>query len=142
MSHVTSVWVPKSPSQLSTTRKLNTMLSVQVVSIQEGLKFQYLPLDDDQHMWLCECVQMKNRVPSIKHDNVGQFLESLPLHTKQITGDGNCLFFALAFASTGHQTVHKKVQQDICRYIKELSPYTGESAPIYLQWTRMKEDKI
>ena len=64
------------------------------------------------------------------------------MHTKQITGDGNCLFCALAFAITGHQTGHKKVWQDICRYIKEHSPYTGESAPLYLQQTRMKEDKI
>ena len=141
-SHETSIQVPKSPSQLSTMSKLNIMLSVQVVCIQEGLKFQFLPLDDDHHTWLCEHVQMKNRVPSIKHDNVGQFLEGPPLHTMQITGDGNCLFCALVFAITGHQTGHKKVQQDICRYIEEHSPYTGEVAPLYLQQTSMKEDKI
>ena len=82
MSGVPIVQVPKSPSQLSTTSKLSTMLSVQVVGIQEGPKFQFLPLDDDQCMQLCEHVQMKNRVPSIMHDDVGQFLEGPPLHTK------------------------------------------------------------
>ena len=92
MSDVTSVQVPKSPSQLSTMIKVSTTLSVQVVGVQEGPKFQFLPLDDDQHMWLCKCVHMKNRVPSIKHNNVGQFLEGPPMHTKGITGDGNCLF--------------------------------------------------
>ena len=42
----------------------------------------------------------------------------------------------------GHQTGHKKVQQDICRYIEEHSKYTGELATLYLQQTMMKEDKI
>ena len=82
MSDVNSVQVPKSPIQLSTISESSTTSSVQVVSIKEGLKFQFLPLDDDQHMRLCECVQMKNRVPRIKHDNVGQFLEGPPQHAK------------------------------------------------------------
>ena len=38
-SYVTSVQVPKSPSQLSTMSGLSTMLSVQVVGVQEGPKF-------------------------------------------------------------------------------------------------------
>ena len=87
--------------------ELSTTYGVQVVGVQDGLKFQFLPLDDDQCMQLCECIQMKNRVPNIKDDNVGQFLEGTPLHTKQITGDGNCLFCALAFAIIGHQTGQK-----------------------------------
>ena len=139
MSDVTSVQVPKSPSQLSTMSKVSTMSSVLVVGVQEGLKFQFLPWDDNQHMWLGKCVHMIN---SIKHDNVGQFLEDPSMHTKQITGDGNFLFHALAFAITGYQMGHKKVWQDICRYIKKHSTYTGESAPLYLQQTRMKEDNI
>ena len=61
LSDVTSVQVPKSPSQLSTMSKLSTLLSVQVVWVQEGPKFQFLPLDD-QRMWLCKCVQMQNGV--------------------------------------------------------------------------------
>ena len=80
MSDVNSVQVPKFPSQLSTMSKLSTTSSVQVVSIQEGLKFQFLPLNNDQCMRLCKYLQMKNRVPSIKHANVGQFLEGPPQH--------------------------------------------------------------
>ena len=142
MSHVASVQVPKSPSQLSTKSELSTTSSVQVVGVQEGPKFQFLPLDDDQHMQLCKHVQMKNKVCNIQQDNVIQFLEGPPLHTKQITGDGNCLFCALAIAITGHQTGHRKVQQDIYRYIEEHSPYNGELGPLYLQQTRMKKNKI
>ena len=62
MSHVTSVQVPKSASWLSTMSKLSTMSSVQVVGVQEGLKFQFLQLDNDQCMQLCKHVQMKNSV--------------------------------------------------------------------------------
>ena len=45
MTDVTNVQVPKSPSQLSTTSKSSTTLSVQVVGVQEGPKIQFLPLD-------------------------------------------------------------------------------------------------
>ena len=73
---------------------------------------------------------------------VRQLLEGPPLHTKWITGNGDSLFCALAFAITGHQTCHWKVQQDICRYIEEHSLYTGELGPLYLHQTKMKGDKI
>ena len=52
MSDVTSVQVSKSPGQPSTMSKLSTTSGVQVVGVQVGLKFQFLPLDDDQHMQL------------------------------------------------------------------------------------------
>ena len=50
MSDVTSVQVPMSPSQLSTMCESSAILSVQVVQVQEGLTFQFPPLDDDQCM--------------------------------------------------------------------------------------------
>ena len=52
MGHVTSVQVPKLPSQLITMSELQSTSSVQGVGVQDGLKFQFLPLDNDQHMWL------------------------------------------------------------------------------------------
>ena len=65
MSHVTSIQVPKSPSQLSAMNKSSTTSSVQVVGVHEGLKFQFLPLDDDQHTWLCRmCTDEKQQCPA------------------------------------------------------------------------------
>ena len=108
MSDVTSILVPKFPSQLSTTSKLSTTLSVEVVGVQEGPKFQFLPLECDQCMQLCKHVQMKNRASSIRHNNVAQFLEGPPLHTKWITVMGTAYFMHWPLPSQGTKPAIKR----------------------------------
>ncbi|KAI8387320.1 hypothetical protein BD560DRAFT_419793 [Blakeslea trispora] len=46
-------------------------------------------------------------------------LRNLGLCTKNITGDGNCLFRALSDQYEGHDGNHKAIRQEICQYLRE-----------------------
>ncbi|KAG2234837.1 hypothetical protein INT48_000500 [Thamnidium elegans] len=41
------------------------------------------------------------------------------LSTKNITGDGNCLFRALSDQYYGHDSNHKSIRQEICQFLKD-----------------------
>ncbi|KAG1176077.1 hypothetical protein G6F70_003650 [Rhizopus microsporus] len=52
-------------------------------------------------------------------EDLNSQLKKLNLCTKDITGDGNCLFRALSDQYYGRDSKHKVIRQEICRYLKE-----------------------
>ncbi|RCH89408.1 hypothetical protein CU098_009381, partial [Rhizopus stolonifer] len=46
-------------------------------------------------------------------------LRELGLCTKNITGDGNCLFRSLSDQYYGHDGNHKAIRQEVCQYLRE-----------------------
>ncbi|KAI7856370.1 hypothetical protein BDC45DRAFT_549285 [Circinella umbellata] len=51
--------------------------------------------------------------------NLESQLSNLNLCTKDISGDGNCLFRALSDQFHGYDTEHKTIRHDICQFLKE-----------------------
>ncbi|KAI8985832.1 hypothetical protein BDB01DRAFT_786485 [Pilobolus umbonatus] len=46
-------------------------------------------------------------------------LRKLNLRTKDVAGDGNCLFRALSDQYHGKESNHKEIRQEICQYLRE-----------------------
>lgn len=84
----------------------------------------------------------------IHFGNEGQDLEtqlrSLGLHTKEITGDGNCLFRSLSDQYFGVDKHHRSIRQEICQYLmnnKETYQYFVEDDQSFSQHlSNMEQD--
>ncbi|OAD72378.1 hypothetical protein PHYBLDRAFT_159138 [Phycomyces blakesleeanus NRRL 1555(-)] len=62
----------------------------------------------------------RSRNPGLYEDGFGDLnaqLRTLQLCTKDIAGDGNCLFRALSDQYYGSDRKHKEIRQEVCRYM-------------------------
>ena len=65
---------------------------------------------------------------------------SKPTRNKQIGGDGNCFFRAIAYVVTGSEDQHAEVRQLVCEHINGSAlEFDGTTGDDYLQRKKMRE---
>ncbi|KAI7900322.1 uncharacterized protein BX663DRAFT_545040 [Cokeromyces recurvatus] len=63
--------------------------------------------------------ELEKSLSSNDPEDLDAQLKQLGLCTKNITGDGNCLFRSLSDQYYGHDGNHKAIRQEICQYLRE-----------------------
>ena len=116
-----------------------------ITDVKEGNSFKFIPLLVNQRKAVCQRIGLEMRKMNMAHSQVGENLESRVPRVTHVKGDGNCLFRALAIATTGWEMGHLRIQDLVCDHIHDVGPYTSKDAsdgPLYLRQTRMRKETI
>ena len=116
-----------------------------ITDVKEGNSFKFIPLLVIQRKAVCQRIGLEMRKTNMAHSQVGENLESRVPRVTRVKGDGNCLFRALALATTGWEIGHLKIQDLVCDHIHDVRPYNSKDAsdgPLYLRQTRMRKETI
>lgn len=62
---------------------------------------------------------MERSLSNVGLEDLDTQLRNLGLCTKNITGDGNCLFRALSDQYYGQDSRHKEIRQEVCQFLRE-----------------------
>ena len=120
-------------SSASAKTNISSGSSVQIVAVHEGVPDTFNPVDLETRTQMAALHNMM-----MKRDKEHEYVNiGVPLvgkgKTRPIKGDGNCLFRAVAFYITGHETPHLRIRQLIVQYIR-LNQARGTS---YVNRTQM-----
>ncbi|KAL5240046.1 hypothetical protein ACI65C_007456, partial [Semiaphis heraclei] len=94
---------------------------------------------------ILKCKQLKlNLTEVLKFKRREQFL-SEPAETKNILGDGNCLYRALSYRITGTEENHREIRKRISEVVKtniNIKQYVGgdDKMGIYLEKNKIDDD--
>ena len=72
-----------------------------ITDVKEGNSFKFIPLLVNQRKAVCQRTGLQMRKTNMAHSQVGENLDSRVPRVTCVKGDGNCLFRALAVATTG-----------------------------------------
>ena len=116
-----------------------------ITDVKEGNSFKFIPLLVNQRKAVCQRIGLEMRKTNMAHSQVGENLESRVPRVTRVKGDGNCLFRALAVATTGWEIGHLRIRDLVCDHIHDVGPYNSKDAsdgPLYLRQTRMRKETV
>ena len=116
-----------------------------ITDVKEGNSFKFIPLLVNQRKAVCQRIGLEMRKMNMAHSQVGENLDSRVPRVTCVKGDGNCLFRALAVATTGWEIGHLRIQDLVCDHIHDVGPYNSKDVsdgPLYLRQTHMRKETI
>ena len=116
-----------------------------ITDVKEGNSFKFIPLLVNQRKAVCQRIGLEIRKTNMAHSQVGENLESRVPRVTHLKGDGNCLFRALAVATTGWEIGHLRIRDLVCDHIHDVGPYNSKDAsdgPLYLRQMRMRKETV
>ncbi len=117
---------------------------VEFISETVSVPLKFSPLTVQQQRSLCLKLNIVNVIK--EQNNPNEIVEMAePCETKDIVGDGNCFFRAVAYAVSGSEREHRKVRRAVATHIlqneEKYVPYLRQgysSVPEYITTSRMK----
>lgn len=103
----------KKTTQRKTESKLNLMDDV-IIGDTVNTDFRFKSLTSADQDALCACLQLTNESVGVKASNMCSL--GVPCKTKNIKGDGNCLFRSIAQAVCGNEERHLIIRRAVVKH--------------------------
>ena len=116
-----------------------------ITDVKEGNSFKFIPLLVNQRKAVCQRSGLKMRKTNMAHSQVGDNLDFRVPRVTHVKRDGNCLFRALAVATTGWEIGQLRIGDLVCDHIHDVGLYNSKDAsdgPLYLRQTCMWKETI